>query len=254
MVTILRCYSPRTAACHPAKTERNVAGQGGLQNKEADMRETELYPPIKSFLESQGYEVKAEVGAADVVACRGVEEPVIVELKTGFSLSLVHQGIARQTITDAVYIAVPRATTKLFGKALKDMVNLCRRLGLGLITVRMRDGLVEVHLDPAPYSPRKSKPRKTRLLREFARRVGDPNTGGATRVGLITAYRQDAVCCARFLAAEGASKGATVAKATEVTRATRLMADDHYGWFERVEKGVYALTPKGHAALKDYAT
>ena len=57
------------------------------------MRETDLYAPIKSFLEGQGYEVKAEVASADVVACRADEEPLIVELKTSFSLALVHQGV-----------------------------------------------------------------------------------------------------------------------------------------------------------------
>ncbi|MEO0980303.1 MAG: hypothetical protein AAFY24_23775, partial [Pseudomonadota bacterium] len=66
--------------------------------------ETELYQPVKSFLADQGYEVKAEVGAADIVACRGDEDPVIVELKTGFTLGLFHQAIARPTVTDAVYV------------------------------------------------------------------------------------------------------------------------------------------------------
>jgi len=213
-------------------------------------RETDLYPPVKSFLEGQGYDVKSEIGAADVVACRGDEDPVIVELKTGFSLSLFHQAIQRQSITDHVYIAVPRGTGRPFQRALKDNLALARRLYLGLVTVRLKDGLVEVHCDPAPYAPRKSKPRKFRLLREFARREGDPNTGGATRKGLVTAYRQDAIKCARHLAALGPTKGAAVAAATGVDTATRLMADDHYGWFERVSTGIYDLTPKGVAALK----
>lgn len=212
------------------------------------MRETELYAPIKAFLEGQGYEVKAEVGAADVVACRDADEPVIVELKTGFSLSLVHQAVARQAVTDAVYIAVPRKTGKRFIAALKQMKSLCRRLGLGLITVRMKDDWVEVHCDPAPYAPRKSKLRKARLLREFAKRDGDPNTGGATRMGLVTAYRQDALRCAAHLVAEGPSKGAAVARATGVEKATRLMADNHYGWFQRVETGIYDITDAGRAA------
>ena len=123
--------------------------------------------------------------------------------------------------------------------------------GLGLITVRLRDGFVEVHCDPAPFKPRKSTLRKTRLLREFARRVGDPSTGGATRSGLVTAYRQDALRCAAHLAAAGPCKGSLVAKATGVPQATRLMATDHYGWFERVETGIYALTDKGGQGLKD---
>jgi len=215
----------------------------------AKILETDLYPPIKAFLAAQGYEVKAEVGAADVVARRGTDDPVIVELKTGFSLGLFHQAVARQSITDAVYVAVPRKTGRRFQAALKNNLKLARRLGLGLITVRMSDALVEVHLDPAPFSPRKSKPRRDRLLREFDRRVGDPNTGGSTRVGLVTAYRQDALRCAAHLDAHGPSRGAEVARATGVARATRLMADYHYGWFERVDRGVYALTPKGAAAL-----
>lgn len=212
------------------------------------MRETELYAPVKTFLEGQGYTVKAEIGAADVVACRDGDEPVIVELKTSFSLGLVHQAVARQAITDVVYIAAPRNTGRRFQTALKQMKTLCRRLGLGLITVRMKDALVEVHCDPAPYAPRKSKQRKSRLLREFARREGDPNLGGAGRVGLVTAYRQDALRCAAHLAAEGPTKGAVVAQATGVTNATRLMADNHYGWFQRVEKGIYGLTETGRTA------
>ncbi len=69
------------------------------------------------------------------------------------------------------------------------------------------------------------------------------------RIGLITAYRQDAMKCAAFLREAGASKGAIVAKETGVKTATRLMADNHYGWFVRVEKGVYDLTETGRAAI-----
>ncbi|MDE0590283.1 DUF2161 family putative PD-(D/E)XK-type phosphodiesterase [Halocynthiibacter sp. C4] len=210
-------------------------------------READLYPPIKTYLEAQGYEVKAEIGAVDVVAIRGEEPPVLVEIKRGFTLSLLHQGVARLAISDDVYLAIPRGKGKAFLTALKGHKTLCRRLGLGLITVRPRDNFVEVHLDPGPYTPRKSKLRQGRLLREFARRVGDPNAGGQTRSGIVTAYRQDALKVAAYLAATGPSKGAHVAKATGVETATRLMADDHYGWFERVEKGIYALTPKGEA-------
>lgn len=215
-------------------------------------RETELYGPVKTFLEGQGYEVKGEVGACDVVGLRSGDDPVLVELKLGFSLSLFHQGVARQAVSDDVYLAVPRGTGKRFARALKDNLALCRRLGLGLLTVRLRDGLVEAHLDPVPYTPRKSALRKGRLLREFARRVGDPNEGGATRVGLVTAYRQDALLCAALLEQEGASKGSVVAKATGVAAATRIMAADHYGWFERVATGIYQLTPKGAEALQGY--
>lgn len=215
-------------------------------------REQDLYPPVKALLERQGYAVKGEVGAADIVALREGEDPVIVELKLRFSLALFHQAIARLKMTDQVYIAVCKPTGKTARRALRDNLALCRRLGLGLITVR-QDGRVEVQCDPGPYAPRKSNIRKARLLREFDRLQGDPNSGGATRHGIVTAYRQDALKCAAHLAECGAAKGADVAKATGVAAATRLMRDNHYGWFDKVEKGVYALSETGTEGLKHWA-
>ncbi len=215
-------------------------------------RESDLYPPIKVLLERQGYVVKGEVGAADVMAVRGHEPPVLVELKLRFSLSLFHQAIARLAVTDLVYIAVPRPTGKTARRAIRDNSALCRRLGLGLILVDTK-GRADVHCDPGPYQPRKSAKKQARLLREFDRLSGDPNAGGATRHGIVTAYRQDALRCAAHLAQNGPTKGAEVARATDVSGATRLMANNHYGWFERVEKGIYTLTPAGAEGLKHWA-
>lgn len=216
------------------------------------VREADLYAPVKAYLTRQGYDVKGEVGAVDVVARRGKEDPLVVELKLGFSLTLFHQGIDRLSVTDLVYIAVPHKPGKPFARALKDNVALARRIGLGVMVVRLRDGHVEVLADPVPYAPRKSKKKKTRLLRAFDRLQGDPNAGGATRHGLVTGYRQDAVKCARFLAVHGPSKGAKIKEWAEVPSATRIMADDHYAWFERVSRGVYGLTDKGRQGLADY--
>lgn len=216
------------------------------------MQETELYPPIKAFLEAAGYTVKAEIGAADLVALREGEEPLIVELKTAFSLALFHQGIARLAISDQVYLAVPAGPGRRFQKALAENVRLARRLGLGVMTVRLATGLsaglVEVQCDPGPYAPRKSAPKRRALLAEFARRRGDPNLGGL-QGKRVTAYRQDALACAQHLAAAGACRGAAVKAATGVARATTIMRDNHYGWFARLGGGVYDLNEIGLAAL-----
>ena len=217
----------------------------------AALRETDLYAPIKALLESQGYEVKAEVGAADIVAVKDGAPQVIVEMKTGFSLALFHQAVERLKLTDTVYVAVPEWKGRTGWKAFRQNLTLCRRLGLGAITVR--DGAAQVHLDPVPYKPRQSKARRERLLREFQRRVGDPNTGGQTRMTVMTAYRQDALRCLKKLSDDGPAKASDVAKATGVGRARTIMADDHYGWFERVERGVYAVTPRGIQAVADHA-
>lgn len=214
------------------------------------MKEADLYLPLKTFLEAQGYEVKAEIGACDIMAVRGEEPPVIVEMKLSFSLGLVLQGVQRQALFDTVYLAVP-VPKKGWPARYRDIVSLCRRLGLGLLAVDPGAG-VEAHLDPGPYLPRRNTARAGRLLREFQRRVGDPNQGGTTGVKRMTAYRQDALRCLAALAA-GPLKGADVAHRAGVARATDLMRADHYGWFERVALGIYGLSPKGRTALADHA-
>jgi len=69
---------------------------------------------------------------------------------------------------------------------------------------------------------------------------------------LVTGYRQDALKCAAYLAHVGAEKGAIVAKATGVPSATSLMRSNVYGWFCKVETGVYMLTPVGVIGLADW--
>lgn len=215
-------------------------------------RERDLYAPVKALLERQGYTVKGEVGAADLVAMRADAPPVIVELKLRFALALYHQAVARLAVTDHVYIAVARPSGRSARRALKDNLSLCRRLGLGLMTVR-EDGLVEIMCDPGPFAPRKSRKRQDRLLREFERLRGDPNDGGATRHGIVTGYRQDSLACAAHLAGHGTCRGRDVVAATGVAKATQIMRDNHYGWFARVGTGLYALTQEGRAGLAHWA-
>ena len=57
------------------------------------MKESDLYLPLKRFLISQNYEVKGEVQDCDVVAIRGKEAPVVVELKLTLNLDVVLQAV-----------------------------------------------------------------------------------------------------------------------------------------------------------------
>jgi len=217
------------------------------------MRESDLYEPIKRHFQNLGYVVKGEVGAADVMAVRGNEPAIIIELKLGFSLTLFHQATERLRISDHVYVAVVRPEGKFGYKRLKLNQNLCRRLGLGLLTLRVRDQFIELHCMPEQYNPRKSAKKSKQIMKLFERLDGDPNSGGATRHGLVTGYRQDALKCATFLAISGASRGAVVAKETGVESATSLMRNNVYGWFDKVEQGVYALNSTGKKGLTDWA-
>lgn len=56
-------------------------------------QETELYAPLKSFFERQGYDIKGEVRTCDLVGIREDEDqPLIVEMKKSFNLALLLQG------------------------------------------------------------------------------------------------------------------------------------------------------------------
>jgi hypothetical protein len=208
--------------------------------------ESDLYRPVKSLLEGQGYVVKGEVRGCDVVAVRGGEPPVVVELKRTFGLALVLQGVDRLSLTDLVYLAVGQ-----WPRRMKDVRKLCRRLGLGFIVVS--GDKADIVLDPVPYRPRRNKRKTGRLLGEHARRVGDPNLGGqAMRAPLMTAYRQQALRCAELLAANGPMKVSALRAACDAPKAASILQADVYGWFERVERGIYAITPKGREGLQQF--
>ncbi|NQU42974.1 hypothetical protein HQ520_06795 [bacterium] len=217
------------------------------------MRETELYPPLKRFLESQGYAVKGEIGDCDVVAVRGDEEPVLVEIKTRLNLQVLLQAVERLGASDKVYVAVPPDCSTLRTRR-RTVVRLLRRLGLGLLVV-CPEGPVDAVLDPGDYQPRKRKAHTDRLLAEFSKRVGDPNLGGSDRrKGLLTAYRQRALRIANLLKEQGATKASEIAATLEDPKARNVLYRDVYGWFERQGAGIYALSPKGEKEIPLWET
>lgn len=211
------------------------------------MKESDLYPPLKRFLESQDYEVKGEVEDCDAVAVRGDEAPVVVELKLSLNLEVILQAVERLALSPKVYVGVP-AQCAILKRRRRPVIKLLRMLGLGLLAIdpECEVGSVDVLLDPGEYRPRKSKHRKERLLGEFVRRVGDPNLGGAAkRRGVMTAYRQRALVIASFLEEQGPAKASEVARNLQVPKARDILYRDVYGWFDRVSRGVYALSPRG---------
>jgi hypothetical protein len=216
-------------------------------------RESDLYPPVKAFLQAQGYEVKGEIGGCDAVGTRGNEPPVIVELKLQFNLALVLQGVDRLSLTDRVYLAVARPRGRRGPGSFvyhRDVRKLCRRLGLGLMMVETASSAIEVLLDPEPYRPHKKVKRLGRLLGEHARREGDPTRGGVTRTPIVTAYRQEALRCA-LLIREGQRASLKALRETgAVPNAPRILQSDVYGWFQRVSRATYALTER---AARDLA-
>ncbi len=207
--------------------------------------ETALYAAVKAHLHALGYEAKGEVCGCDVVAVRAGEPPllVITEMKAAFTLDLVLQGVDRLPACDAVWLAV-RATRR--GRDRDGRAHrLCRMLGFGLMAVTVSTGRVEVLAEPAPYRPRANPRRREKLVREHARRRGDPTAGGSTRAPIMTAYRQVALDLAAALR-DGPRRPRD--RPAPAPAARVILSRNVYGWFEREGRGVYRLTALGERA------
>lgn len=209
--------------------------------------ETSLYGPVKRFLERLGFAVKGEIGGCDLVALRGGEPPLVVigELKLRFNLDLVLQGVDRAAAGDEIWLAA-RVSRRGGGRESDARFrNLCRHLGFGMLGVS-EAGTVDILVSPAAQRPRRDARRRSRLVDEHRRRRGDPAVGGGSRTPVMTAYRQRALACAQAMA-EAPRRPRDLRPA--VPDALPILRRNVYGWFARIERGVYGLTDAGHTAL-----
>ena len=208
------------------------------------MLETELSAPVKAYLESHGYQVNCEVKDCDIVATKG-DDLIIVELKTSVNLTLLVQATKRQSISDSVYVAVPAPTKR--NRQWRGTLTVLKRLEVGLLLVE--EGamglLVSKQFDPLPYQRKKNTGSRRALLTEVADRSGDYNVGGSTKTTLMTAYRENAILIAYCLAKLGPSSPKSLRNLGTGDKTTSILSANHYGWFQRVEKGVYELTDQG---------
>ena len=209
--------------------------------------ETTLYLPIKGFLEAAGYTVKGEIAGCDMVGLSPDEPPVVVicELKLSFNLELILQAVDRAAASDEVWIAA-RVSAKGKGRESdRRYRNLCRRLGFGMLSVS-DNGTVDVLVSPDALMPRKNPRKRSRLVNEHKKRKGDPAIGGSTRSPIMTAYRQQALACAAAL--QGGPLRPKDLKTITPSAAT-ILRGNVYGWFERIDRGIYGLTASGAEAL-----
>ncbi|UJF34567.1 DUF2161 domain-containing phosphodiesterase [Paenibacillus hexagrammi] len=221
----------------------------------AIQRETELYAPIKQYFEQLGYSVKGEVKHCDLVAMRGDEPPVIVELKKSLNIPLLVQGIDRLKLTNQVYVAfeLPNKGKAPHRLHWDDIRRLCRMLGLGIITVQFykrKKPAVEIVCEPIPYTLRHNKRAANQVVHEFRERSGDYNIGGSTQQKLMTAYREKSLHCAYLIHTLGPLSPRKLRELTGIPIISGLLQKNFYRWFVRVSRGVYALSDLGQQALE----
>ena len=161
-------------------------------------------------------------------------------------LELILQGVDRTAVSDEVWLAAPMSARDEGRESDRRFRNLCRRLGFGLLGV-LPNGDVQILLSPTALAPRRDARRRSRLIEEHRRRQGDPAVGGGSRQPIMTAYRQEALSCAEALA-HGPKRPRDLK--AQRSNAPRMLLSNVYGWFVRVDRGVYDLTDAGREALK----
>lgn len=217
--------------------------------------ERDLFAPIKSFFEEQGYVCDGEVNDIDIFMQKD-EDSVAVELKQTLDFRAIQQAALRQKIVETVYIGTFMPKDR-GSSSFRDKLYLLKRLGIGLIAVSKRSGDVTVLSEPVVSELKgfqaRNKRKKKALENEFKKRRIKSNTGGVTGVKLLTRYREDALLVLNallVLGGEGAPKD--VKRLSFVDKSANILRDNHYGWFSHVRNGVYSITDQGYQALDEY--
>ncbi|MGM0920641.1 MAG: DUF2161 domain-containing phosphodiesterase [Bacillota bacterium] len=225
--------------------------------------EKDLYLPIQRYFLKQGFEVYGEVNDCDLAAVKA-EELILVELKLRLNVELLIQAAKRQRYTEQVYIAIPKPSYSLRSKKWKDLCYLVKRLELGLIIVSFRQGkgYAEMKMEPASFdrgkSMKQSKKRRDRILAEIAGRSGDHNVGGVNKTKIMTAYKERCIHIACCLERKGKLSPKILREMGTGDKTLSILNKNYYGWFERVERGMYTLSETGkkgllmHEALSEY--
>jgi hypothetical protein len=190
----------------------------------------------------------------DITAVKD-DKLIIIELKTKFSLSLLIQAVNRKEITDSVYVAVPVVHPKKIINNFKGIKKVLRHLEIGLIFVRFlkTKTRIETVLHPYPFRKRRMRKKRNRILQEIDGRYAEFNKGGSpSETERVSAYKQAAVKIAFLLdklkkATPSQLKGFGTGPKTQ-----GILSSNIYGWFDRIDRGVYSLNKAGRKSYKQY--
>lgn len=216
--------------------------------------EKDLYHPIKSYLKEQGYEVYSEVKNCDITAIKN-NELIIIEMKKNLNLTLLVQASNRQKTNVSVYIAILNPSGGIHNKKWQKYLHLIKRLELGLILVTINNkkvATVKIVFHPIEYSRKTNYKMKKSIIKEISGRSDDYNEGGVSKTKLVTAYRENAIYIACALKKNGDSTPKQLRIMGTGDKTTSILYNNHYGWFERIDNGIYSLSSKGFNEINNY--
>ena len=217
--------------------------------------EEDLYEPVRRFFNDAGYTVRGEVAHCDVVAAKG-SELIAVEMKLALNLTVIVQAAQRQRICPEVWVAIVRPARSLRSRQWQHKLHLLRRLELGLLLVALdKPGQpVEPLLLPQCLDRKavlqSNRRRYAQLQKEFSGRHGDHNKGGSARGPRMTVYREQALLVAALLQPLGQASAAQLRRLGAPGKTWHILYDNYDHWFEKCDKGTYALTAAGCQALQ----
>lgn len=215
------------------------------------MKETELYEPIKKYLLQKGYKVQAEVKNCDI-ACLYENSLIIIEIKKTFNLKLLYQALDRKSFADKVFVAISRPKN-FRKKEIKHMIKILKAIDVGLITVALDSPLknVEIMLQPKDNIIKKKTRKKSIILNEIEKRNLNINLGGSTKKDkILTAYKEQTIFLACVLNKIEKGSPLYIKKQFNIQNASNILQKNYYGYFERIERGVYTLSKKGKDMLE----
>lgn len=165
------------------------------------MKESDLYEPVKKWLEKNGYSVFSEVSPryssrrADVVGMNP-ETTAVVELKLSLSLDLLDQAVnwSSRKYANYVFIAVPW-NKKGSPRIDNDLINyICKQFNIGVLFVQKYND--ELYIEDKPYiKPKYIKVNKKETnfrdtIEQFKQEyINSDLKGGHSGGGYVTQYR-----------------------------------------------------------------
>lgn len=217
------------------------------------MNEADLFPPLKTFFEDRGAQVYAEVRGNDGVV---VQDGLYfgLELKKTFNLELVYQLLQRRGLFHGQYGVIPvhKGTFKNRSKALM----LLSALGFGLIGVEFLQTKTRVSI--ILQCSKRAEPlvikgkSRVRMISEIANRFLEFGHGGVSSGSAFSAYRQRALFALWLVQVKGNVHPKDLDLCFPGQRVGRILQQNVYGWFFRINHGTYGATDAGLRSFSAY--
>ncbi len=210
-----------------------------------NLKETDLFLPIKDYFIKNGYTVDAEVKNCDVV-CKKDDDLIIIELKKSFNMQLLYQALERKRIANYVFVAI-KAPKSFKNKNVKNMISLLKTLNIGLITISFNKfANVQVVLTPN-FTKVNSKKRKS-IFKELNDRNIQANIGGSStkNANILTAYKEKTIFIACALKKLKKASAKDIKNLTNIEDCYNILYKNYNGYFLKTkERGIYTLSEKG---------